>query len=112
MQLSGKTRGEPGCRAESACKDSGLTGTDRPRTIAALALVFTLSSGCSTIRVHSDPAVTPGPYVGTKQALQKTKRYWYDYDYYGQVALVALDVPLSLVADTLLLPYDAYQSSN
>jgi uncharacterized protein YceK len=33
-----------------------------------------------------------------------------DYDFYGQVALVALDIPLCVVADTLSLPYDAYQS--
>lgn len=80
--------------------------------IAALVLTLTLLTGCSTIRVHSDPNVTPGPYVGTKQAVRKTRQYWYDFDYYGQVAMAALDIPLSLVADTLLLPYDAYQSRN
>ena len=80
------------------------------RNISALVLVFTLLSGCSSVRVHSDPDVTPGPYLGTKQALMNTKRYWYDYDFYGQVTLAALDVPLCMVADTLLLPYDAYQS--
>ena len=86
----------------------------KPRSwnIAALVLTFTLLTGCSTIRVHSDPDVTPGPYVGTKQAVRKTRQYWYDFDYYGQVAMAALDIPLSLVADTLLLPYDAYQSRN
>lgn len=78
------------------------------RYIPALVLVFTLMNGCSTVRVHSDAEATPAPYVGTKQALRNTKRVWYDYDYYGQVALVALDIPLSAVADTLLLPYDAY----
>lgn len=86
--------------------------TTMSRNIAALVLAFTLLSGCSTIRVHSDPDVTPGPYVGTKQAVRKTRQYWHDFDYYGQVALAALDIPLSLVADTLLLPYDAYQSRN
>ncbi len=80
--------------------------------VAALVLAFTLLGGCSTIRVHSDPNVIPGPYVGTKQAVRKTTQYWYDYDYYGQVAMAALDIPLSLVADTLLLPYDAYQNRN
>jgi len=82
------------------------------RNISALVLVFTLLNGCSTARVHSDPDVTPAPYAGTKQALRSTKQYWYDYDFYGQVALVALDIPLSAVADTLLLPYDTYQSRN
>jgi len=85
-------------------------GSSASRNLCALVLAFVLLSGCSTIRVHSDPDVTPGPYVGTKQAVRKTTQYWYAYDYYGQVALAALDIPLSLVADTLLLPYDAYQT--
>jgi uncharacterized protein YceK len=74
-------------------------------------LIFILLSGCSTIQVHSDPDITPGPYAGTKQALRHTKQYWHDYDFYGQVVFVAMDVPLSVVGDTLLLPYDAYESS-
>ena len=78
--------------------------------VSALVLAFTLLGGCATMRVHSDPNLTPGPYVGTKQAVSKTRQYWYEYDYYGQVAMAALDVPLSLVADTLLLPYDVYQN--
>jgi uncharacterized protein YceK len=53
------------------------------RNIAALLLALTLSSGCSTIRIHSAPDVEPGPYVGTKQAVRKTRLYWYDFDYYG-----------------------------
>lgn len=86
--------------------DDTLTNRD----ISALVLVFSLLGGCSTVQVHSDPTVTPGPYLGTKQAVRKTKLSWYDYDYYGQVAVQALDVPLSMVADTLLLPYDVYQN--
>lgn len=82
------------------------------RYIPALVLVFTLLNGCSTVRVHSDAEITPAPYEGTKQALRNTKQVWYDYDYYGQVALVALDIPLSAVADTLLLPYDVYHSGD
>ncbi len=82
------------------------------RYISALLPVAMLLGGCSSFRVHSDPDITPAPYVGTKQALRNTKQVWSDYDYYGQVALVALDVPLSAVADTLLLPYDAYHSGD
>lgn len=78
--------------------------------LITLGLVYILSSGCSSVRVHSDPDIMPGPYAGTKQALRNTKQYWHDYDYYGQVTLSALDVPLSMIADTLLLPYDAYQA--
>ena len=80
--------------------------------IAALLAGFTLLSGCSTILVHSDQDITPEPYLGTKQAMRKTAQYWHDYDFYGQVVLAALDVPLSLTADTLMLPYDAYRSRN
>lgn len=76
-------------------------------TISALLCLFS----CSTIQVHSDEAVTPAPYTGTQHAMQATKRYWHQYDYYGQVIIAALDVPLCLIADTLVLPYDAYQSS-
>lgn len=82
------------------------------RYIPALLLASTLLGGCSSFRVHSDPDVTPAPYVGTKQAVRNTKQVWNHYDYYGQVALVALDVPLSAVADTLMLPYDAYHSGD
>ena len=80
------------------------------RNISTLVLIFAQLGGCASIQVHSDPDVTPDPYLGTKQALRNTKRYWHDYDFYGQVALVALDIPLCVVADTLLLPYDAYRS--
>lgn len=78
--------------------------------MSALLLVFTQLGGCSSIRVHSDPDVVPSPYLGTKQALRNTEQYWHDYDFYGQVVLVALDIPLCVVTDTLLLPYDAYRS--
>ena len=80
------------------------------RKLTGLLPVVILLSGCSTIQIHSDQAVTPAPYVGTKQALNKTKRYWHKYDLYGQVVVAALDVPLCMVADTLMLPYDAYRS--
>jgi uncharacterized protein YceK len=82
------------------------------RSLTGLLPAVILLSGCSTIQIHSDQAVTPAPYVGTKQALNKTKRYWYDYDLYGQVVVAALDVPLCMVADTLVLPYDAYRSGH
>ncbi len=82
------------------------------RSLTGLLPAVMLLSGCSTIQIHSDQAVTPAPYVGTKQALNKTKRYWYEYDLYGQVTVAALDVPLCIVADTLMLPYDAYRSSH
>ena len=69
-----------------------------------------LLSGCSTIKMHSDDTITPGPYVGSKQALVEVQRHWQNYDYYGQVFLYAMDVPLCLIADTVVLPYAIYNT--
>jgi len=77
-----------------------------------LLLSCSLFSGCSTIKMHSDDHITPGPYVGTKQAVVNTQRHWQHYDYYGQVFVYAMDVPLCLMADTILLPYAIYNSFN
>ncbi|KPJ91924.1 MAG: hypothetical protein AMJ53_10420 [Gammaproteobacteria bacterium SG8_11] len=70
-----------------------------------------LISGCSTIKMHSDENIKPGPYVGTKQAIKDTQRHWENYDYYGQVFVYAVDVPLCLIADTIVLPYAIYNTS-
>ena len=81
------------------------------KRIALLSIPLVFLAACSTIQVHSENGITPKPYLGTNYALHKTKKYWDHYDFYGQVVLVAMDIPLCLIADTLLLPYDAYQSS-
>ena len=67
-------------------------------------------NGCSTIKLHADDSITPGPYVGTKHAIKNTQRHWQDYDYYGQVFVYATDVPLCLIADTIVLPYAIYNT--
>jgi len=64
--------------------------------------------GCSTIAVHLDRNLDPGPYYGTKLAVQKTKRSWLTPRYYGEPAFVVFDIPLSFAADTLLLPVDLF----
>jgi uncharacterized protein YceK len=66
--------------------------------------------GCSTCIVHTDASIVPGPYIGTKRAVKETARHWDHYDYYGQVLLYATDVPLCLIADTVVLPYDIYRA--
>ena len=84
----------------------------RTRILIILLLLSSLPlSGCSTIKMHSDDSITPGPYVGTKLAVTNTKRHWEHYDYYGQVFVYAMDVPLCLIADTIVLPYAIYNSS-
>ena len=80
--------------------------------LTAFLLLVALLSACSTIAVHSDKEVTPSPYAGTNIAVTKTKRLWYEYDYYGQVMLSAPDVPFSFLADTLLYPIDVYRLNN
>ncbi|TPW09179.1 MAG: hypothetical protein FD130_2628 [Halothiobacillaceae bacterium] len=70
---------------------------------------FTLS-GCATVQVHLGHEGKLSPYGGTRLALYKTQKAWSDYDFYGQVCLYAFDVPLSLVGDTVTLPYDLWHS--
>jgi len=68
-------------------------------------------SGCSTVATHMDDSITPSPYSGTNRAVNKTVRSLKDYDYYGEFYIRSFDVPLSLIADTVVLPYDLYQSN-
>ena len=39
-------------------------------------------------------------------------RSWIDYEYYGEFFVRLIDVPMCLIADTVLLPYDWYQNSD
>ena len=87
-------------------------GTKILTLFSTFLLLVTVLSACSTIAVHSDKEVTPSPYAGTNIAVMKTKRLWYEYDYYGQIMLTAPDVPFSFVADTLLYPIDVYRLNN
>ena len=73
-----------------------------------LSVLVLFMSGCSSIATHSQQE-TSVPYAGTKQAFKKAKKTWFDYDYYGQFTLYAIDVPFSFITDTLLYPIDAYQ---
>lgn len=78
--------------------------------LPVILLSGSIVSGCSTYIVHTDASIIPGPYIGTKRAVRQTVRHWDHYDYYGQVFLYAMDIPLCLVADTVVLPYDLYRS--
>lgn len=68
-----------------------------------------LLAGCATIETHTDQSRETGPYVGTGHAIHRVKQWWNDYSYDGQVVFAMMDVPLCLIADTLLLPYDLLQ---
>lgn len=65
-------------------------------------------AGCATIETHSDPTREIGPYAGTGHAVHRVKQWWNNYSYDGQVVFAMMDVPLCLMADTLLLPYDLF----
>ena len=73
-------------------------------TLASMLLLSV--SGCSTVKVHVYDHDILHPYLGTKTAVRGFFNSFTDYDYYGQPFLMAADVPLCLVADTLLFPYD------
>ena len=75
-----------------------------------LMLVVLFTSSCSTVIVHSQKDRSPGPYSGTAQAIEQTKKSWHSPTLYGEVFWTAFDVPLSFVADTIILPYDLIQS--
>lgn len=70
-----------------------------------LILVYSLQ-GCSSVAVHLAEGSKPTPYAGTRIALQKTKKTWLEYYFYGQIMFVAADVPSSFIADTVLFPLD------
>ena len=76
--------------------------------IIVLFIFIFIASGCSTIVAHSENK-TPLPYTGTKTAIKKVKKSWYDYDFYGQIYIYVLDTPFSFIADTLLFPLDTYR---
>ncbi|NOY71846.1 MAG: hypothetical protein GXP14_05630 [Gammaproteobacteria bacterium] len=69
-------------------------------------ILISFIQGCSTVAVHLAEGSQPTPYAGTKMALQKTKKSWSDYYFYGQVMFVVADVPFSFIADTVLFPVD------
>ncbi len=76
-------------------------------TIVFLQMMFFLVA-CSTLQVHATKGQPLSPYAGTKSAMTKFYESFYDYQYYGQVYVKFIDIPLCLAADTVLLPYDLF----
>ncbi|MFV1983256.1 MAG: YceK/YidQ family lipoprotein [Thiohalomonadales bacterium] len=64
------------------------------------------------MQTHTDDSITPLPYSGTRRATDKTLRSLIKYDYYGEFFIRAMDIPLSFISDTVILPYDLYQQTN
>ena len=69
-------------------------------------VVLSQSVGCSTVATHTVNASQAGPYSGTRQAWRNMKRSTEEFTLAGETWFHAIDVPFSLVADTIILPYD------
>jgi uncharacterized protein YceK len=68
-------------------------------TITTL-LMTILFTGCGTICNHIAPAESARPYGGVRMDIEKA------HEEGGMAYILLLDVPISLVTDTLLLPLD------
>ena len=68
----------------------------------------TFLAGCSTIEMHAVKNKSLHPYIGTKYAIAKFYKSFDNYQYYGQPYISSIDIPLCIVADTILLPYDLF----
>ncbi|MBJ7223336.1 MULTISPECIES: YceK/YidQ family lipoprotein [unclassified Brenneria] len=62
-------------------------------------------SGCSSVMTHT--GADQGYYAGTRASMDMLRD---DDTSWVMMPLVALDLPFSAVADTLLLPYDYYRA--
>ncbi len=69
--------------------------------MSALAL-----TACSTAVVHVDQPHYLYPYKGTQRAVSEVGRSWSAPVIPGEVVVRAWDIPMCLVADTVLLPID------
>ncbi len=79
----------------------------RQITLLLTGSLLLLGSGCSSVMTRVGP--NQGYYAGTKndiEMIQSEESGW------AMRPLLALDLPLSAVADTLLLPYDYYRADD
>ncbi|MEC5320140.1 YceK/YidQ family lipoprotein [Brenneria populi subsp. brevivirga] len=65
------------------------------------------TSGCSSVMTHTGN--NQGYYPGTRASMNILRD---DDTSWAMLPLVAIDLPFSAVADTLLLPYDYYRTDN
>lgn len=76
------------------------------KALLAIAAALWLS-GCSTVYVHLREPSAVSPYHGTRYAISEVGRAWREPIIPGEAPVRAtLDVPLCLIADTVLLPVD------
>jgi uncharacterized protein YceK len=73
-----------------------------------LPLTALLLGACSTVSTHVAQPDQTYPYIGLREASAEVARAWREPVIPGEVIpRVMLDWPLSLVGDTVLLPWDA-----
>ncbi len=78
----------------------------RPIQRLLLGLSVLLLTACSTAVVHVDQPNYLYPYKGTQLAVSEVGRSWTTPLIPGEVFVRAWDIPMCLVADTVLLPID------
>jgi len=83
---------------------SRAIATNLVRKIVAVVLISVLLSGCATIASQNIPGKQPLIYGGTAFHLEYFSRKPQDV-----LSLLIIDFPLSLVADTLILPVTIHQ---
>lgn len=76
-------------------------------TISLLTSSALMAGGCSSIMTRVGP--NQGYYSGAKNDVKMIK---HEDTGWAMTPLLALDLPLSAVVDTLLLPYDYYRSDS
>jgi uncharacterized protein YceK len=74
-------------------------------------LALAMMSACSTVETHTVSGKMAAPYSGTSLAWRKTAQSTSDFTLAGETWIYAFDIPLCIAADTLMLPYDIYQST-
>ena len=76
------------------------------RLVFVMAALVTLSA-CSTVSSRTEQPQQLYPYIGVQKANQQVARSWQDPIIPGEVIVrVLMDWPMTLVADTVLVPVD------
>jgi uncharacterized protein YceK len=76
----------------------------RAALTAFLVVPLFLTGGCGSLSSHWNGR--HGPYVGTKFDAEQVKRYTQEQEVGEGEVVAGLDIPLSFILDTLMLPYD------